>query len=200
MALPKGRTRYWATIVYDLNIDVWIEYLKDSKVSFFISPIHDSDCDSDGVVKKSHYHVLLLFDGVKTADQADLIFSAIGGVGCEKVNSIRSYARYLCHMDNPDKAQYNPNDVISFGPLADYVSFIGLPCDRYSSISEMMDWVDKENCISFSKLLRYARNNNEIWFRVLCDSSAIILREYIKSFAWELNHISLDCEKPADFD
>lgn len=52
-----------------------------------------------------------MFDGVKTIEQAKDLFEQIGGVGCEKVNSIRGYARYLCHLDNPEKAQYDQGAV-----------------------------------------------------------------------------------------
>lgn len=185
------RTRNWASIFYD-DISVWLDNLKSFNVPFFVSPFHDKDLSADGTPKKSHYHVLLMFDGVKTYDQAKEIFDSVGGVGCEKVASLRGYARYLCHLDDYDKAQYNPSDVYCYGATADYVGVIGLPTDKYDSIGAMMDWVDREHCLSYAKLLRYSRDYNEIWFRVLCDSGTLVMREYIKSFTWELNTDNYD--------
>lgn len=181
------RTRNWATIIYD-PLEDWLDKLKEFCISFFVSPLHDRDVNPVGEDKKAHYHLIIMFDGPKTREQASQIFDSVGGVGAEYVNSMRGYARYLCHLDNPEKVQYDPNDVISFGPTADYVGVIGLPTDKYDSIGAMMDWVDRERCISFAKLLRYARDYNEIWFRSLCDNSTIVMREYIKSFTWELDN------------
>ena len=43
----------------------------------------------------------------------------IGGVGVEPVKSVRAYARYLCHLDSPDKVCYRTEDVLSLSG-ADY--------------------------------------------------------------------------------
>lgn len=190
MAERISRTRNWGTIVYPESApEDWIDMLKSFNVPFFVSPLHDQDLleDGSGNLKKPHYHVLLMFDGVKTADQAAEIFNVIGGVGCEKVSSLRGYARYLCHLDDMDKTQYDPNGVLCYGPTADYVTVIGLPTDKYDSISEMIDWCDREKVISYAQLLRYAREHNEIWFRVLCDSGTLVMKEFIKSRTWEMS-------------
>ena len=52
-------------------------------VQAFVSPLHDSDKKDDGSLKKSHFHVLMMYDGVKTPEQAREIFESFGGVGCE---------------------------------------------------------------------------------------------------------------------
>lgn len=188
MAAGKGRTRNWGTIVYpDTAPDDWVEIFKSHNVPFFISPLHDRDITAVGEPKKPHYHVLLMFDSVKTEEQARTIFESIGGVGCERINSLRGNARYLCHLDDMDKAQYDPNEVYCYGPTADYVTVIGLPTDKYDSIAEMIDFVDREGIISYAALLRHARANNEIWFRVLCDSGTLVMKEFIKSRTWELS-------------
>ena len=95
-----GRTRNFATIVYEDSAPAnWKEILAQTFVPAFISPYHDRDINPDGTPKKSHWHVLICFDSTKTLEQARDIFNLINGVGCEKVNSIRGYARYLCHLD-----------------------------------------------------------------------------------------------------
>ena len=103
-----GRTRNFATIIYEESApENWREILSDLLIPCFISPYHDSDINPNGEPKKPHWHVLIMFDSVKTMEQAKEIFDKVGGVGCEKVNSLRGYARYLCHLDNPEKFQYN---------------------------------------------------------------------------------------------
>lgn len=106
-----------------------------------------------------------------------------GGVGCEKVNSIRGYARYLCHLDNPDKAQYNIEDVVSLCG-ADYIDTINLITDKYKILSEMINFCEKYNVSSFYLLSKYSFENNESWRRVLSDNGSVFMREYLKSKEW----------------
>ena len=152
----------------------------------FISPLHDKDTNPTGEAKKPHHHVLMMFDTVKTLDQAKELFEQIGGVGCEKVNSLRGYARYLCHLDNPEKHQYQVEDVRAFGG-ADYVGTIGLVTDKYVAIGEMIDFCKEYNILSYSDLLEYARAERFDWFRVLCDNGTVVMREYLKSRSWTVD-------------
>lgn len=66
------RTRNYATIVYKESApENWKEILSDEHVGVLISPYHDKDLNPDGEVKKAHWHVLILFDGVKSQRQAE---------------------------------------------------------------------------------------------------------------------------------
>lgn len=178
------RTRNFATIVYPESApDNWQDILAQQFVPAFISPLHDKDINPTGEPKKPHYHVVLMFEGKKSVEQVTEIFNLIGGVGCEKVNSIRGYARYLCHLDNPEKAQYEQNLVRSLGG-ADYVGTIGLVTDKYKAIGEMIDFCKENNIISYSDLLEYCRMERFDWFRVLCDNGTVVMKEYLKSKSW----------------
>ena len=178
------RTRNYATVVYpDSAPENWIEILAEQFVPAFISPLHDSDLNPTGEVKKAHYHVIIMFDSVKTSEQAKEVFEKIGGVGCEIIQSIRGYARYLCHLDNPEKAQYKQEDVRSLCG-ADYPHIIGLVTDKYKAIGEMIDFCEENDIISYSELLKYCRMERFDWFRVLCDNGTVVIKEYLKSKAW----------------
>ncbi len=102
------RTRNFATVVYPESApEEWQGILAEQFIPAFISPLHDKDLNPTGEEKKAHWHVVVMFEGKKSVEQVTEIFNLIGGVGCDKVHSIRGYARYLCHLDNPDKAKYN---------------------------------------------------------------------------------------------
>lgn len=176
-----GRTRSYATIVYPESApENWLDILRELKFNVLVSPLHDKDVNPDGEIKKAHYHVLMLFDGVKSVEQATEIRDTFGGVGFENVNSVRGYARYLCHLDNPEKYQYSPEDVLSIG-TEDYFELISLPSDKYRVIDEIMDWCDANECYIYSDLLRYARTNRRDWFRTLCDNGTYVVKEFLKS-------------------
>lgn len=183
----SGRTRNFATIVYPESCpENWLEILGEHCIPAFVSPLHDCDFNPTDEKKKDHYHVMLMFDGVKTLEQAKEITDSIGGVGCQKINSVRGYARYLCHLDNPEKAQYNVELVRCFGG-ADYVTTIGLVTDKYKAIGEMMDYCVENGIYSYSELLMIARHENQGWFRVLCDNGTIVIKEFLKSLQWTLD-------------
>lgn len=178
------RSRNFATVVYpDSAPDGWQDILSQQFVPAFISPLHDKDVNPTGEPKKPHYHVVLMFDSLKAKDQAQDIISKINGVGCEVVQSIRGYARYLCHLDNPEKAQYKQEDVRSLCG-ADYPNVIGLVTDKYKAIGEMIDFCEDNGIYSYSELLKYCRMERFDWFRVLCDNGTVVMKEYLKSKSW----------------
>lgn len=178
------RFRNFATVVYpESAAENWQETLSEQLIPAFISPLHDMDVNPDGEIKKTHWHVMLVFDGNKSNDQAQEVFTSIGGVGCEVVQSLRGYARYLCHLDNPEKHQYSPDDVRALCG-ADYNSAIGLPTDKYKAISEMIEYIKQQNIYSYSELLDYCAIDHFDWFRVLCDNGTIVIKEYLKSRLW----------------
>lgn len=190
MKTQKGtsRTRNYATVVYPESAPSnWQQILSEQFIPAFISPLHDQDENPGGEKKKEHYHVILMFDGVKTTEQAKEIFDMIGGVGCEAVKSIRGYARYLCHLDNPEKAQYDPEQVRCLCG-ADYVSVCSLVIDKYKAIEEIMDYIDSAGIDSYQHLMQYCRRERRDWFRVLCDNGTYVIMEYLKSARWTYNN------------
>jgi hypothetical protein len=182
------RTRNYATVVYmDSAPSNWLEILESLFVPTFISPYHNLDVNPTGEIKKPHYHVLMMYDSVKTREQAAENFSKFGGVGCEVVNSTRGYARYLCHLDNPDKHQYDIDEVRSLCG-ADYISTITLASDKYQIIGEMQDFCERYDISSFYLLCNYARKNRTDWYRSLCDNSSYYIKEYLKSRQWSIEN------------
>lgn len=181
------RVRTYATVVYpDSAPEDWKEVLSRHCIPAFISPLHDKDINPTGEPKKAHYHVMLMFDGKKSIEQAKEVFDTINGVGCEKVKSSRGYARYLCHLDNPEKVQYNPQDVVCIA--SDYIGMIGLAVDKYTAISEMQEFCERYNVVSFYALSRYASRSRPDWHRMLCDCCAVYMREYLNSRKWSIEN------------
>lgn len=185
--METKRTRNFATVVYPESAPSnWKMLLQEECVPALVSPVHDRDINTDGTIKKEHYHVMILFDGVKTQEQAKEVFSVIGGVGVEPVKSVRAYARYLCHLDSPDKVRYRTEDVISLSG-ADYNTMIQLASDKYSAIGEMIEFCIENSVDSYARLLMYAKNNRVDWFHVLCDSGTITIVQFLKSRYWEIH-------------
>lgn len=184
------RFRNWATVLYPESMSKdYREIIAKAGIQALLSPLHDADKNPNGENKKPHYHLIIMFNNPATQSKAQDIITDLKGVGCEHVKEIRGYARYLCHLDNPEKAQYNVGDVVKFGGV-DYVGIISLPTDKYDMVAEMIDFCDKYSIYSFAMLMRYCKTYRRDWFRVLCDSCARIITEYLKSKQWETTEIA----------
>lgn len=180
-----GRSRTWATVVYpDSAPDNWLDILQELRCPCMVSPLHCDDVNADGEKKKPHYHVLFLFDSVKSREQMQEIFPTFGGVGIEKCVSARGYARYLCHLDNPEKAQYNPSDVKCFMGT-DYTEVVCSPSDRLELVREMTRFIKDNRIHYFNRFFDYCAEHNEQWFIALNKDCGWIIKEYIKSLAFE---------------
>ena len=110
--MAAQRNTYYATIVYPESAPTdWLDKLEEEHIQALVSPIHDKDIEKDGKEKKPHYHVILMFESLKSMKQVKEITDKFGGVGTLPLHSLGGYSRYLCHLDNSEKAQYNPEDV-----------------------------------------------------------------------------------------
>ena len=149
---------------------------------------HDRDKNPTGEPKKPHYHVILCFEGKKSPKQLQYYADRYGAANgqYQPVASIRAMARYLTHMDNPDKEPYDSGEVVSCA--IDYNAIIGMASDKYKAIMEMVDFCESENIISFGELFIYSKIHRFDWFKCLCDSSTMVMKEYLKSKAWAMEH------------
>lgn len=181
-----SRQRNWATVAYPESlVDDWLELLNKEHVPAFVSPLHDRDTNPDGEKKKPHYHIMLMFAGNKTKEQVQKISDkCLSGVEVIQVKDVRAYARYLCHIDNPEKAQYKPSDVKSFGGV-DYLEMVGTLADTDIAVREMMEWCREQGIFSFARLCDYAAKERADWFRVLTSKRTVFISAYLKSLQWE---------------
>lgn len=187
------RYRNFTAVVYlDSAPENWLEILSDHHIPLCVSPYHDKDVTAMGEVKKAHYHVMLCFDAPKTPEQAKEVFASINAVVSPKksefiVSSLRAMARYFCHLDNPDKAQYSTEDVRAMAGL-DYHAIIGLASDKYRAIGEMMDFCRTNQITSFAELMIYCKSERYDWFRCLCDNASYCMSKFLRSLEYQMSY------------
>lgn len=198
--MADNRYRNWATILYpESAVENWEEILSELKTPILISPLHDQDINPGGEKKKPHYHILFTFEGKKSREQIKEITDKIGSVGQEQVNSLRGYARYLTHKDNPEKYQYNPLEVRSYGGI-DYQGICGLPSDKRRVFNEMCDFIRSNRIISFADLRDYAAEEREDWLEVIYNTGTLFIKEYIKSNYWRLQYNGIKQKRAEDLE
>lgn len=179
------RKRNWTFIVYPESAPGdWISQLTSMGLRGAISPCHDKDMNATGSPKKPHYHVVLAFSGAVRENAAQSVSDAFSGIKVQQVKDLRAIMRYLCHLDNPEKAQYDVNEVVTFGGI-DYLEVISSVADVDVCVGEMLDFCEKQDISSFYRLARYARENRPDWFRVLSTQRTVFLVNYLKSRRYE---------------
>lgn len=185
-AKRAGRTRNFATVVYPESAPSdWMDKLDQLHIAALISPLHDKDTNPSGEQKKPHYHVLLMFESpVDFESKVKPIFEEIGAVGRESVNSCRGYARYLCHLDNPEKAQYELSDVRCLGG-ADYYSITNLPTDDTKMLGEIFAYIQENEIYSLAELLSLSQIYHPEWFYTITTGRCYVVDKFIKSLEWE---------------
>lgn len=114
----KGR--YWTFDCYDdsfLKCDISaLDYFDSMAARGFVFAVAYHDLDS----RKPHYHVILHFDGPVTRRYVYHHWSLALDNRCNcsnvaVVGNIKSMNRYLCHLDTPEKHQYNLDIVRLYG-------------------------------------------------------------------------------------
>lgn len=179
---PYKRGRNWAIIVYpDSAPEDWEDIIKKEPV--VISPLHDKDVNPDGEWKKAHYHLVLSYKGYKSFEQIDEIARLLHAPIPERVNSLTGSVRYLTHMDNPEKYQYDSSNIRAYGGF-DVDSALSLSTgDKRQMLREMLDFIKDNQIIHLVDFTNYCLSDNAPagWFEILTERNTLFLKEYIKS-------------------
>lgn len=181
------RQRCYAFLAYeDSSRPDWEERLVDEHIATLVSPWHDQDVNPDGTPKKKHKHVMMMFEGKKSLAQINEIRERILGPNynpkLENIGSMRGYARYLVHADNPEKAQYDRAEVRAYGG-ADYDAITALASDDTRMIGEIMEYIRANGVRYYSDFMLMCRDNNPEWFSMLISRKSYVVIEFIKSEA-----------------
>lgn len=179
----SSRTRNWTVVVYPESLPSdWREYMDSLQIEWVESPLHDCDVNATGEVKKPHWHLLLLFGGLKTYEQVLEIVAPLNCPAPQKCLSVKGCVRYMAHLDNPEKFQYQVSDIKSHGGVDLSELLRPSSSERYALIREMCEYVRLNGITEFQDLMDYAMAERfDEWFPLLCDNSAYVVGQYIKS-------------------
>lgn len=158
----ETRSRNWTFLVYPDSEKLdqqWRDTLSEMGLQVAISPLHDKDKNKDGTDKKPHYHCVLVFDSVKAREQVQEICRKIGtNEQCQRVLNLKGTMRYLCHLDDPQKAQYSRDDVQVIGGLDyDKISTTDEDEERTANgqISQIFRVIYDKGLYNFAELAEY---------------------------------------------
>lgn len=176
--LNNTKGRYWAFVAYPESLPSdWINILQSSGVAFAISPLHDKDLNADLEKKKAHYHIIMCWDGPTT-------YKNVSRIVCEylhqpspiKLECVRGYYRYFCHLDNPEKEPYDVNLIQHFNGFVpedydqpserelDIICKSCLNLIRYNNFCNYREFIDFLDENDLFQEFRFARRNT-IFFK-----------------------------------
>ena len=179
---PESCNPYFPQILKDLGTPAY--YIK-----------HDKDVILDEefnkvVPKKSHFHVFLVFPNPRSENTAKKICLQCGGNGyLETVVSRKGYARYLMHLDDKLKYQYERQEVYTINATGkyDYDKLIATEADLINeyndTLADIITYCKHNYIIAFSQLVDYCVTNRRDWLPVVRKNTHM-LYSYIQSMTW----------------
>lgn len=180
--INEDKERNWTFIIYPESLpEDWKEYLTGTGLKIAISPLHDKDINPTGEKKKEHYHVLVIFDGPTTYGRVEKITKRLNGTIPQRVMCATGMLRYFSHKDNPEKAQYDEREIITFGGL-DPTDIDALTENQIDElINAILIIIKIESINEYSKLIDYLKKENlKDMFRI-ARKNTIFFNSYLKS-------------------
>ena len=173
------RARNWAFIVYpsECHSD-WLEKLKILQVPCAVSPLHTPTDE------KPHHHILICGDK-KSAEQIrnevciclgekteiDGKESIKGVTLPQKVLNLKSSVRYLLHLDDKDKQQFENEEIKCFGGFNADKYLIDEKEKKYNGIKGVITIIKENAFNSLLELLEYLGQNHDDLFQVCVDNA-----------------------------
>lgn len=112
MAEKNVKKRNWAFLVYPESApENWLQILQATGLQCAISPLHDRDLNATGEPKKAHWHVIVCYSGPTSFNVVKGFTDSLNSPIPQALEQVKGYYRYLTHQDNPEKAQYSPEQI-----------------------------------------------------------------------------------------
>ena len=174
------KKRNWGAVVYPESAPTdWIEILKLKGISFAVSPLHDKDINPTGEAKKPHYHIILCFAGPVTDKTVNQIMEELNQPIAIALESVRGYYRYFTHADNPEKYQYNANEIQTFNAFD--VTDVLNNFEVFQCLKSIQALIQENSIVEYADLMDYLLSNDfhELWN--VASSHTLFLNTYITS-------------------
>lgn len=156
--------------------DNWIERLKETGLSFCVSPLHYKDVNPDGTIKKPHWHIIVSWSNTTTYNNAIGLCELLKCPKPKKIESVTGMYKYLTHQDNPEKYQYEDKP-------KSYNGFI-VPLESEDIVRikrELLELIFTEDLREYSTLMLKAMLKGEDYFQV-ATSNTIFFNSICRSY------------------
>lgn len=193
--------RYWACILYpdEPNFpDNFLDIIDSWHIDCILSPLHSPDPVPDHAEeklelqthKKRHYHLLILWNGPTTYQTIKNLLDDLGPCVTNPffIRQVNGYIRYLVHLDNPEKEQFNDykHALGCFGKSYEQAeeAFSVGEFDKIKIIHQINRYILENNITEFCDLLVYSYNNEPKWSYLLDGNPPRSITELIRSMRY----------------
>lgn len=175
------RTRNWTIVVYPESAPKdWKDILDNMHIGWVCSPLHEKDVNPDGTKKKPHWHIVLIFQNLKSYDQILSISKKLHAPIPKRVEDLKGMIRYLIHLDNPEKYQYDRKDIEVHGGV-EIDQYFDTKGNRLKNLKDMVSFIQDNQITSMSQLAGILiQNGQDEWFDILANHNTLFLKEIIK--------------------
>ena len=183
MTKKNVKKRNWAFILYPESAPKnWKEILTQTGLQCAISPLHNLDINSEtGELKKEHYHIILCFSGPTSYNVVKDITDSLNCPVPQPLQQVKGYYRYLTHLDNPEKYQYNSNDITfinGFSPI----DFMDLSKSEVLKIQiDLLNLIKENDITEYSIFIDTILEKNMISSYEVASSNTYFFDRYICS-------------------
>lgn len=180
-----AKTRAWTFIIWEDSTDVEqfkVAIKSQSRLGVRALYIrHDRDVRANGEPKKVHWHIILIWDNSTTFNNALKTAQAVSNTKyIEPVRSLVGATRYLIHMDDPDKYQYDKDEVQTVGDV-DFSELIESSRNDRIELKAMCEYIRDNGITHFDTFAYYCMNKNLEWFRILSERNTFFFKNLIQA-------------------
>jgi hypothetical protein len=174
------KTRTYTALYYpkDGDLTELLEFLKNRRLPFIVSPIHSADVEH----AKPHVHFMIDYPSPVVITSAHRDYHVIAANGfIEPVRSRKAMMRYFLHLDDSDKEQLSASDIIT-GCGAVFDTTPELTADDILRIKlEIQDFCRETQITEYADLCHTCSDYGKLdWYRVVT-SNTIHFRAYFAS-------------------
>lgn len=130
---------------------------------------------------------MMSWDGPVTQGPVRLVSESVGShVEVKKVGSGRGLIRYMIHMDNPEKYQYDVAEIKGHNG-ADVQSYFELTAtDKLTVMKEIVQFIYNNEITNYAEFLMMAitDQDNDDWFSVAVNSNTLAINKMIDAM-WQ---------------
>lgn len=178
----KVKKRNWAMVLYpDSAPDNWIELLQKTGLQSAVSPLHDKDLDPTGEPKKAHYHIILCYSGPTSYTVVKSLCDSLNQPIPQALEQVRGYYRYLTHLDNPEKYQYDALGIKTINGF-NIIDFVELTKSEVLRIKkELQGFIRSENIVEYADLMDFLQDGLNTDYYDVASCNTYFFEKYITS-------------------
>lgn len=182
MASKIYKKRHWGAILYPESLPAdWKDILRRSGLPVAISPLHNKDYNPDGSKKKEHYHIIISYDGPTTLNNVKNITEALHAPNPQGLDSVRGAYRYFGHLDNPEKAQYSADEIVTINGF-NILDFAELTRTEVTTIIRRLQQLTRDlDLVELADLADYLEMNDMMPEYDVLTSHTYFIEKYISS-------------------